>query len=439
MNALTTDKMKHLLQYFLDDADAQRILSALNDDTVDLVTFRQLVIGGVEQDDTPASAPQSDCPVPMLYTPDRFTALLREKFRGGVTAHIDGIGADSLYNYINTGYLSGGGPLRAQLDTPLERSTRLDVQLWLQHADYPYVTPDDRVYRDTQIDRYIERNFPQSDDYGSTPCSLLTAFVSRHPQLSSGQLCFHEDWSNFHDRLLVEGRPFYVAIALMFHCPDITTGQLKSLLRGPDDNLQRMVDLAGGTPGTFNLYTGSGLLYFIEPGVLGYMTADRERTLRAYGTFFTPSLRWQIKELVATRQFVCQSSGSDTLFFSDLSGGAGVRRVYLDRKTCKAILYTPYLLWDDRVVLADFHTVLSSERLQRLVDVTDRITDIDLDCTQSTTALVTCRVDGQQMTVVSLTPKDTRRVTQQVDDTGRYLFLKKYLAGVYSGILLSHD
>jgi len=162
MNALTTDKMQHLLQYLLDDADAQRIFNALNDDTVNLGTFRQLLLGGTEQDDTPTADPQSDCPVPRLYTPDRFTALLREKYPYGVTAHIDGIGADSLHKYISTGYLSDDGPLRAQLDTPLECSTRLDVRLLLRHADYPYVTPDDRVYRDDRLDHYIERHCPQS-------------------------------------------------------------------------------------------------------------------------------------------------------------------------------------------------------------------------------------------------------------------------------------
>lgn len=448
MNNLSLEKIQYLIKGLTGKDIPLNVLQSVTNDKVDLKNFQRAcnAQAGIPMPLDPRSEKYKDI---TLYSDKTFMELATEKYPDGLQLHLENVDAKSLLRYIENDYFSENEEYTARLDAVPDNPEMLDVRMACEPDRYHILNPDPEVYRDSEMDEWIE------DRYGSTLDWLVfrsenSNFVKQHPDLAGGSLRFYEPDRNFHLKLTVEGRPFHEALSIVMRKPHISTSELKSLLQDPQRLQQFMKADRGVNTGTDNsaeVLVRNGWTYVYQHGINGFMAVDRNRNLHEYGEKLGDRCRSSFQKIVDGKQLI---QGKDRLFFHDYNNDRPepVEELFFNTRTGETKALEKHLLWNGGTVYAEAKkkwdkVIPDKETMKDMVRLKDRVTDVEIHVNSPKTmferVMVRCKVDGEQQQFVNMPNrlKDDYNYFSRPEMKER--IVEKFLAEEYKDMLMNRS
>ncbi len=242
------------LQYLLEGLTGKKvpldILRSMENDKVDIKNFQR------------ECNKQMDIPLPYdprtekykdipMYSETELEELFKEKFPKGVTLTLKGVDVGFISKFIQSDYMDEEFDALIE-DKPVDwTNDYLDVKLTMKtEKAMGCIWPDNSYINDEMdnwLDDTIEDNGTQYDYLRKD--SRASNFVHQHPDLKGGKcICYISD-SDLFRNTMIEGIPFQEVVDILKQSPDLTTAELKGVLRNiqkksPDYNpRERITDI----------------------------------------------------------------------------------------------------------------------------------------------------------------------------------------------------
>lgn len=440
MNDLTIEKLQYLIQGLTGkEVTAELIKNVFNED----VSMKEFKFTCQKDAGIPLPPDLRDTKYEgiTLYTDDMFYDLARQKFPEGVNVYLKDWDVATLTDCIDHGFLGFGKFYTALLNEKPESDDSLQVCITLAPDEYDNLWPDPDIYLDEEMNEWINDRFAPDENGESFHCSE-TNFVRCHPQLTGGSLYFMEEDQEFHHRLIIEGRDFHEALSVVLQKPDITTAELRSLLRDPQqmqvfmDNLKK--NRSSEQPSTMVL-KGNDMFVF-QYGTLGYITVDAYRVLAEYGEPLDEKVRIATREIVKTRQLV--TSENKVFFISDKEMTQEPQTDYcLNRLNGEFLFIKQYQMPDGRPLYCESseRTLIPEETWNACIKVEEHLTDITTEIKKGIygeSMMVSCKVDGLQQATIELPKKILEDYHRYSYSDYKDFIILRYLAETYKFLLI---
>lgn len=222
------EKLKYLLTE-LAGKNADKLMDALTDKNVDMKDFMKKAnqMAGIQVPTDPRSEKYKEI---SMYSRMDVAKMLKEKYPQHMTVTFENVNIENLKQYVKYGYI--GMDLSVSInDSPISQDNILDIKKKLMPDEEGYkVWPDD-VYKDSELNEWIEDTLEQSnipDIFRKD--ALSTHLVEQHPDFMNAKLWMDGEDENLTDNMTVEGRPFDEVIKIVEQNPEMTTVELKSHL-----------------------------------------------------------------------------------------------------------------------------------------------------------------------------------------------------------------
>lgn len=443
MNSLMNEKIQYLIKGLTGkDLDAG-LLKMLQDSHIDMRTFQRVckTRAGIEMPPDPRSAKYQDI---IPFSLKSFVDWAQVKFPEKAMIHLESWGVNNLKDCLEQGFLVAFREYSGILAQKPKQDGFLEVSFQAKPDEYDRLIPS-HEYADDEMDDWLYDAYPSvNDDEQYT--SQYTMFVNHNPQLKGGTLTFTEEGRNFHHRLKIEGRPFREALSVVMQKPDITTQELKALLRDKQLMRQFLDDMRLKHPDCrAELRMAQEDIFTFQYGKLGYMTVDRFRQLAEYGEPLDDQTRSSFQNIVKNRQFIDKNGH---VFFSLYSGvdKSAVADLYMNSSNGEMDYFIPSRLWDGKTINVDIldGKVMTPSEMTKFVRLADRINDISVTVHYGGTPyekiMVRCKVDGQQQTAVRLPDAESALYHRNSGDQERQnTVLLRFLGKEHRELLASPD
>ena len=274
-----------------------------------------------------------------------------EKYPNGFTAFLEDITVDNIRRYIYESNIYENSFVEAICEKEPEESNGLKVQLKV--TDYYSFSPID-FYQDEEMDKWIDENcrYRNEEDY---PDSRSSIFLHQHPELEGGKIWFDEDSRAIDLELLVEGKPFWMAVSLVLHNPEITTEKIRVLLRNEEEISTYLKGIAESKERSEHqqLLNLKKKVFAYEIGSLGYLMFKKDIYL------------------------YCKHECGQPLEESF--------RMFVD-----------FQIFQMMNIVMDWRKIMGFDFKRVVVDIPDFLSDVECEMTDNGSYRVRCAVDGVQ-------------------------------------------